>query len=158
MDSETVVLIWRGHTEVNSPELMEAAHLYLITESLDSPPADLRRCSRLLAEALARREMEDDELEPEEETAEESEDDSDTGSLDAASDGGGAGTEAPPGGDAAPADAQAQDGNDVPVPPEDTPLTAERVREMAAAGASFSYGDEVLLKNGLKRMVTGLPE
>lgn len=140
MDSETLVLVWRGHTEVSGPELMEAAHLFLITESLDSPPADLRRCSRLLAEALSRREMEDDELEPEEEAAEDSEDDSDTESLDAAGDGGGS-TEAPSGENAAPEDAQAQDGNDVPAPPDETPLTAERVRDMAAAGASFAGVD-----------------
>ncbi len=66
MDSETLVLAWRGHIPVRSRKLIGCDHFLAVTEPLEQTRADAAKCVLLLEDALARRELAEDELEPEE--------------------------------------------------------------------------------------------
>ncbi len=67
MDTETLVLVWRGNIEVRTQRLIEVDHFLVVTEPLDRQPANNEQMGWLLNEALARNEEEDEELEPEDE-------------------------------------------------------------------------------------------
>jgi uncharacterized protein YjbI with pentapeptide repeats len=78
MDAETLVLVWRGHVELRSSTLIGSEHFFVFAEELSDPPRDEAQCLRLLEDALARREIVDDELDAEDEP-EENEDEEDEG-------------------------------------------------------------------------------
>lgn len=139
MDEETLVLVWRGNTEVRTKKLIECEHFFVATETLTQPPVDREQIMWLLGEALARQEEEEEELEPEEEPEEEkaeepeqedSEEETESESMTAA--------------DAADSSGQTDSevsGEAEPDPPEDIPLTMDRVKLMIAQRESFAGCD-----------------
>ena len=53
MDAEKVTLVWRGSAEVLSDEYEEVRHVFIMSESLEQQPADLRQCSDMFLATLA---------------------------------------------------------------------------------------------------------
>ena len=139
MDSETLVLVWRGNAEVRTQKLIGCEHFFILTEPLTQPPSDNEHVMWLLDEALARQEEEEEELEPEEEPEAEAELESDTGEPE----------EEPV--QESPVAAEAAGGSDEtdaedpaesePGPSEEIPLTEDRVRLMIAQQESFAGCD-----------------
>jgi uncharacterized protein YjbI with pentapeptide repeats len=143
MDTETLVLVWRGYVDVRSRNLIGTEHFFVLTEPLERLPDDVKQCARLLEEALARREMEEEELDPEEEPEDlAAAEDAEEPAADSAP--------ASSGGDTARASGEAtgaedSEGAEAVVPdepsPDEAPLTAERVQRMAAQRASLAGCD-----------------
>ena len=67
MDAETLVLVWRGNVAIRSEKLIGISHFLAPPSRWPRRLADVKQFWRLLEEALARREMEDEELEAEDE-------------------------------------------------------------------------------------------
>lgn len=61
MENETLVLVWRGWTQVTSEDLEDLDHIFILSESLDEPPKDLEKCSLLFHESLEGTEEQADE-------------------------------------------------------------------------------------------------
>jgi uncharacterized protein YjbI with pentapeptide repeats len=132
MDSETLVLVWRGHLDVRNPQLIGSEHFFVATESLAEPPQDIGECERLLEDALTRRDLAEAELEAEEEPGDSEDEESVGGATPAAESPDGAGV-----GTASADEAKSQEA----AAADESPLTAARVKQMAAERASFAGCD-----------------
>ncbi len=157
MDAETLVLVWRGVVDLRSRNLIGIEHFFVLTEPLERLPNNVKQCAQLLEGALARREMQDDELEAEEPEelvdADEAQDQDEEPAAESASaspagDGAtlssDAASDADPSSDAEASLPDATPPDDEPLnatPLDEAPLTAERVRELAAQHASFAGCD-----------------
>lgn len=133
MDSELLVLVWRGHLDVRSPKLIDVEHLFVMSEPLEHPPAELDECERHLELVLAHGLIEDEDLEAEDEP----EDTADADEDDDGDEDDGGGRAQGPAASAESADA----GETIDAPPDEAPLTLARVQQMATAGASFAGCD-----------------
>jgi uncharacterized protein YjbI with pentapeptide repeats len=73
MDTQKLVLVWRGHLPVRTEKLLEVMHLFVLAEPLSQKRQTDQEYRLALFDALAKREAEDEELEEEEEPEEEAE-------------------------------------------------------------------------------------
>ncbi len=53
MDAEKLVLVWRGWTEVRSDDFEEVQHVFLMAESVHTPPTSIELCHELFLATLA---------------------------------------------------------------------------------------------------------
>jgi len=74
MESEKLVLVWRGWTEVRSEDLEDLENVFILSEEVDRPTRSLEECHALFLQHLSREEGEWAEEDPEEEGEEGEED------------------------------------------------------------------------------------
>jgi uncharacterized protein YjbI with pentapeptide repeats len=156
-DAEQVVLVWRGHATVRTESLSEVYHLLVHGEPLAAPVNSLSHFNLVLQDALDRRAIDEEDLEPETEPEDEEAEDIEAAAETEPADAETAletkeviepsATAAP----AAPEDEGEEEISDEPellaveaetdLPDVDDRLTIEQVREKLAAGQDLAYCD-----------------
>jgi uncharacterized protein YjbI with pentapeptide repeats len=142
LEQAALVLVWRGHLEVRTPDLLECLHLFVCAESMADPPATLEQLGWRLDEARAAAAVADEEFDPEYED-EETDTAADAGSEEAGEAAGGppegGGGTAPP---QAAAGAEPEAAAEPLVDPADAgPLTLAQVQALLGAGRPLAGCD-----------------
>ena len=144
MDTERLVLVWRGHKPVASEQLEEVSHLLVAAEPMSQePPRGVEHYRLLLDEAQARRDLEDEELDEEEEDDEQEQEEEEEQEQEEELEEQG---DEPPAFSAAAAEtdeggAERPEDQDEPPPDDEVGLTESRVKEMIALKRSFAGCD-----------------